>query len=248
MTVKQISDPNFILLNTSHPGNIGATARAMKNMGLGRLSLVAPLIFPSAEATARASGADDLLANASVYSTLAEAISDAVLVVGASARTRALPVPILNPRECAQLIYKQPDVQRIAVLFGNEQSGLSNHELDQCHYLVQIPTNPDYSSLNLAAAVQVIAYELQVAAIEMKGLDNAIETQDYATVEQVEQFYRHLEQTLVEIDFLNPSNPKYLMRRMRRLFGRARLDDNEVNILRGILTAINKNNNKPGSL
>ena len=245
MTVKQISDPNFILLNTSHPGNIGATARAMKNMGLGRLSLVAPLIFPSAEATARASGADDLLANASVYSTLAEAISDAVLVVGASARTRALPVPILNPRECAQLIYKQPDVQRIAVLFGNEQSGLSNQELDQCHYLVQIPTNPDYSSLNLAAAVQVIAYELQVAAIEMKGLDNAIETPDYATVEQVEQFYRHLEQTLVEIDFLNPANPKHLMRRMRRLFGRVRLDDNEVNILRGILTAIN---NKPGSL
>ena len=240
MTIEQISDPNFILLNTSHPGNIGATARAMKNMGLDRLSLVAPLIFPSAEATARASGADDLLANASVYSTLAEAISDAVLVVGASARTRALPVPILNPRECAQLIYKQPDVQRIAVLFGNEQSGLSNQELDQCHYLVQIPTNPDYSSLNLAAAVQVIAYELQVAAIEMKGLDNAIETPDYATVEQVEQFYRHLEQTLIEIDFLNPSNPKYLMRRMRRLFGRVRLDDNEVNILRGILTAINK--------
>ncbi len=245
MTVKQISDPNFILLNTSHPGNIGATARAMKNMGLDRLSLVAPLIFPSAEATARASGADDLLANASVYPTLAEAIPGAVLVIGASARTRALPVPILNPRECAQLIYKQPDVQRIAVLFGNEQSGLSNQELDQCHYLVQIPTNPDYSSLNLAAAVQVIAYELQVAAIEMKGLDNAIETPDYATVEQVEQFYRHLEQTLVEIDFLNPANPKHLMRRMRRLFGRVRLDDNEVNILRGILTAIN---NKPGSL
>jgi tRNA (cytidine32/uridine32-2'-O)-methyltransferase len=239
----QKSDPNFILLNTSHPGNIGAAARAMKNMGLGRLSLVAPLIFPSAEATARASGADDLLADASVYPVLAEAIADATLVVGASARTRTLPVPILNPRACAQLIFEQPDVRRVAVLFGNEQSGLSNQELDQCHYLVQIPTNPDYSSLNLAAAVQVIAYELRVAALEMKGLDNAVETPDYATVEQVEQFYRHLEQTLVEIDFLNPANPKHLMRRLRRLFGRVRLDDNEVNILRGILTAINKAKN-----
>ena len=238
---------DFILVNTSHPGNIGATARAMKNMGLERLSLVAPLDFPNAEATARASGADDLLASATIFPTLDAAIADSVLVIGASARLRALSVPVLDPRECAALICSQPQQQRIAVLFGNEQSGLSNQQLDRCHYLMQIPTSPDYSSLNLAAAVQVLAYELRMAAMGSRVVneDEDEDTTDYATAEQVEQFYQHLEQTLIDIDFLKPENPRQLMRRLRRLFGRSRLDDNEVNILRGILTAVNRLQNKP---
>ncbi len=240
MQEPSLPEPDFILINTSHPGNIGAAARAMKNMGQSRLSLVAPIVFPSAEATARASGADDLLANAVVYATLDEALADAVLVIGASARLRALSVPVLNPRECAKLIASQPEQQPVAVLFGNEQSGLSNQELDRCHYLMQIPANANYSSLNLAAAVQVFAYELRMTAIEAVAAEPPVDTMDYATVEQVENFYAHLEQTLIEIDFLKPANPRQLMRRLRRLFGRTRLDDNEVNILRGILTAVNK--------
>ena len=236
----------FILINTSHPGNIGATARAMKNMGLERLSLVAPLDFPNAEATARASGADDLLASATIFPTLDAAIADSVLVIGASARLRALSVPVLDPRECATLICSQPHRQRVAVLFGNEQSGLSNRELDRCHYLMQIPANPDYSSLNLAAAVQVLAYELRMTAMGSLVVNEDEDTTDYATAEQVEQFYQHLEQTLIDIDFLKPENPRQLMRRLRRLFGRSRLDDNEVNILRGILTAVNRLQKKHG--
>lgn len=239
-----LPDPEFVLVNTSHPGNIGAAARAMKNMGLSRLALVAPGDFPSADATARASGADDLLARAKTHATLDEALADAVLVIGASARLRALSVPVLDPRESAKLISAQPQPQRVAVLFGNEQSGLSNPELDRCHYLMQIPTNPDYSSLNLAAAVQVIAYEIRMAARDALAPQLPVDKTDYATMQQVELFYRHLEQTLIDIDFLKPAHPKQLMRRLRRLFGRTRLDDNEVNILRGILTAVNKLQNR----
>lgn len=229
------ADPRIVLIGTSHPGNIGAAARAMKTMGLATLYLVAPQQFPSAEATARASGADDLLAAARRVDTLDEAIADAVLVIGASARSRSLPIPTLDPRAGARLIAGQADPHRVAVLFGNEQSGLSNAELDRCHYLVQIPANPAYASLNLAAAVQIICYELRLLAGEDRVGDG--EAIDYAPAEQVEQFYAHLEQTLIELEFLDPANPRQLMRRLRRLFNRVRLDRNEVNILRGILTA-----------
>ena len=230
--------PRIVLVNTSHPGNIGATARAMKNMGLEQLCLVSPQHYPSAEATARASGADDLLARASCYASLDEALVDATLVIGASARCRTLPLPLLDPRACAELTMAQADRGRVAVVFGRERTGLSNDELDRCHYLVQIPSNPDYPSLNLAAAVQVIAYELRLAAgtaaLESQG------ERDYASAGQLEQFYAHLEQTLIELEFLDPENPRQLMRRLRRLFGRARPDQNEINILRGILTAAAK--------
>ncbi|MFQ5642194.1 MAG: RNA methyltransferase [Thiogranum sp.] len=233
-----MKQPGIVLINTSHPGNIGATARAMKNMGLGTLCLVEPGQYPSAEATARASGADDLLAAARCFSTLDEAIADCDLVIGASARCRTLPVPLLEPRGCAELVHRQPDVERVAILFGRERSGLSNEELDRCHQLVQIPTDPDYPSLNIAAAVQVIAYELRMAAGAARKPDEPVV--DYASMTQMEQFYTHLEQTLVELEFLNPDNPRQLMRRLRRLFNRARPDQNEINILRGILTATNR--------
>ncbi len=228
----------IVLVNTSHPGNIGAAARAMKNMGLAELSLVEPQSFPSAEATARASGADDLLAGAQVCATLAEALRDCTLVIGASARNRTLPVPMLDPRASAALVAEQPSDSRVAVVFGRERTGLTNAELDRCHYLVRIPANPAYPSLNIAAAVQVIAYELRLAA------DSAPARQEsrhrFATAEEMERFYQHLEETLLALEFLDADNPRQLMRRLRRLFGRARPNENEVNILRGILTAVGR--------
>jgi len=233
-----MKQPRIVLVNTSHPGNIGAAARAMKNMGLSELCLVDPQRYPSAEATARASGADDLLSRAKRFGTLDEAIADAVLVIGASARSRSLPVPMLDPRACAKLVYEQPEAQAVAILFGRERSGLSNQELDRCHYLVQIPSNPQYPSLNIAAAVQVVVYELRLRAGD--GVNTGQTGTDYATAQQMEHFYQHLEETLVELEFLDPANPKQLMRRLRRLFGRTRPDQNEINIPRGILTAINK--------
>lgn len=226
----------IVLVNTSHPGNIGAAARSMKNMGLEELFLVDPQSFPSAEATARASGADDLLAGAVRADTLEAALADCSLVVGASARDRTLPVPMLDPRACAELVMQQSADSRAAVLFGRERTGLTNAELDRCHYLVRIPTNPDYPSLNLAAAVQVIAYELRMAAgVSLPRQDNRYR---FATAEEMELFYRHLEEALIAVGFLDAANPRQLMRRLRRLFGRARPNHNELNILRGILTAV----------
>lgn len=226
----------IVLVNTSHPGNIGAAARAMKNMGLEELCLVEPQEFPSVEATARASGADDLLARAACVDSLEAALAGCGLVVGASARNRTLPVPTLDPRECAELVMQQPGRTRTAVLFGRERTGLTNEELDRCHYLVQIPTNPDYPSLNIAAAVQVIAYELRMAA--GPALPRQEHRHRFATAEEMELFYQHLEETLVGAGFLDAGNPRQLMRRLRRLFGRARPNCNELNILRGILTAV----------
>lgn len=226
----------IVLVNTSHPGNIGATARAMKNMGLEELYLVDPKVFPSAEATARASGADDLLAKAVCVDRLDTAIGDVSLVIGASARSRTLPLPMLNPRACAELVQQQAESTRTAILFGRERTGLTNDELDRCHYLVQIPTNPDYPSLNVAAAVQVIAYELRMAA--GLAVNQSPGRHRLATAEEMELFYRHLEDTLIAVDFLDPDNPRQLMRRLRRLFSRVQPDENEINILRGILTAV----------
>ena len=232
--------PAVVLVETSHPGNIGAAARAMKNMGLRDLRLVSPKQYPSAESTARASGADDVLAAAQLFDSIEAAIAGATLVVGASARSRSLPVPTLDPRRCAEQVCAHPDAGRVAILFGRERTGLTNDELDLCHFLVQIPVNPDYPSLNIAAAVQVISYELRVAAQAGGAVPPPDADRDYATSEQMEQFYQHLEQTLVELEFLDPEKPRQLMRRLRRLYNRARPDQNEINILRGILTATNR--------
>jgi TrmH family RNA methyltransferase len=226
------------LLQTSHPGNIGSAARALKTMGLTDLWLVNPLRYPDAEATARASGADDLLAGAQVRQHLDEVIGECRLIVGASARVRSIPCPVLTPRECAALVRDESETGRVVVLFGCEQSGLSNAEIDRCHYLVRIPTSADYASLNLAAAVQVIAYELFVAH-GRKETGAAAGPSEHVPVSagEMERFYQHLEATLVQLGFLDPANPRHLMRRLRRLYNRARPDDNEINILRGILTA-----------
>lgn len=229
----------IVLVGTTHPGNIGAVARAMKNMGLDDLALVTPKLFPHAEATARASGAEDVLKNATVVDTLAEAIGDCVFIAGASARSRSLTWPYMEPRACAAKFQELSQEGVVAAVFGPEKSGLSNSDLDHCDTLLTIPTNPDFSSLNLAMSVQVLTYELRMAAMGGKPAHYEHDAR-LATSDELERFYTHLEKVLTELAFLNPDNPRYLMRRLRRLFIRAQVDKNEVNILRGMLAAIDK--------
>jgi TrmH family RNA methyltransferase len=231
----------IVLVETTHPGNIGAAARAMKNMGLSRLYLVRPQRYPSTEATARAAGADDLLARAVICDGLDEALAGCGLVFGASARTRKISWPQLDPRGAAARI--AAGGEEAAVVFGREHAGLTNEELDRCNFLLTIPADPDFSSLNVAAAVQVVSYELRVA---MGETPPAASDEPLATAEQRERFYRHLEQVLLDLEFLDPANPKHLMRRLRRLFNRVELDQNEVHILRGILTAVERQALKRG--
>lgn len=229
----------IVLVETSHPGNIGSAARAMKTMGLSQLYLVAPKLFPDAKAVEMAAGADDILNNAIVVDTLAEAIASCNLILATSARPRDIALPGLTPFAQAELIKKQSNESQVAILFGREHAGLTNDELLHCHYHINIPSNPEYSSLNLAQAVQIIAYELRMqllspaACVEMMR-DN------YASAKEVELFYDHLNELLIKLDFLKPSNPKRLMQRIRRMFNRIRLETMEVNILRGILTQIER--------
>jgi len=228
----------IVLVGTTHPGNIGAVARAMKNMGVTDLTLVKPLYFPHDEAVARASGAEDILENATVVAKLEDALQDCVYVVGASARSRTIDWPCLNPRDCAAKLHLESSRGAVAAVFGTENSGLSNAELDRCDTLMTIPTSPEFSSLNLAMAVQVLTYELRAAQSDAPGEYDAEARR--ATGEELEHFYGHLEQVLKDLQFLDPDNPRHLMRRLRRLFIRARLDKNEVNILRGILAAVDR--------
>ncbi len=231
----------IVLVHTTHPGNIGAVARAMKNMGLGELWLVAPKVFPCAEASARASGADDLLATARVVDTLSEAVADCGLVIGASARQRALDLVEEMPWVATRQALAESNHHPVAFVFGREHSGLSNAELDLCHMRLWIPVSDDFPSLNLAAAVQVVAYELRKNALWYSNTEqNSREPlpEELASSMDMVRFYDHLEIVLQEIGFLNRNNPRKLMRRLRRLFQRARPDCNEVNILRGILTAV----------
>ena len=228
----------IVLVETTHPGNIGAVARAMKNMGVTDLALVNPRYFPDKEATARASGAEDLLDNATVTESLTDAIADCVYVAGASARARAISWPCLEPRDCASKLIAESGRGPVAAVFGPEKSGLSNEDLDHCDALLTIPTNPEFSSLNLAMAVQVLTYELR-AAISAKPVEYEADA-PLATSRELELFYEHLETVLTNLQFLDPDNPRHLMRRLRRLYIRARPDQNEVNILRGILTAVER--------
>ncbi len=231
-----LSRVTIVLVEPTHPGNIGATARAMKNMGLTRLHLVSPLHFPSADATSRASGADDVLENAVVFSNLDEAIADCQLVVGASARLREIPWPEITPKACADLVAQQSTSGEIAILFGREHSGLTNNELDRCQYILTIPCNPAFSSLNIAAAVQIVTYELFVKSLTVTPIIQST-TSDYATAAELELFYEHLHKTLNTIGFIHPDKSRSIMRRIRRLYTRTRLEKKEIDILRGILSA-----------
>ena len=229
----------IVLVGTTHPGNIGAVARAMKNMGLTKLYLVNPKYFPHEEATARASGASDVLDRAIVVDSLEKALADCVYVAGASARSRTINWPSMGPRDCALRMMQESEHGKVAAVFGPEKSGLSNDDLDLCHTLLTIPTDPGFSSLNLAMGVQVLTYELRVASMLDEGPVFEVEAPP-ATGEEMEHFYTHLEKVLLDIGFMDPENPRHLMRRMRRLYIRARPDKNEINILRGILTAIDR--------
>ena len=252
---------SVVLVQTSHPGNIGAAARALKNMGISNLRLVEPRTpFPSDEATWRAASATDILERAQVFGTMEEAVADCGLIIGASARSRRIPWPVLTPRQCANHVVMDAGNNRVALVFGREDTGLTNEELQLCHYHVQIPANPEYSSLNLAAAVMVICYEVRVAMLErlapmgndtaqreqrfaadsLYNPDNEVEFWDVpkADAHQLELFFEHLEKTLVDLTFHKPENPRLLMQRMRRLFTRIRPDTMEINVLRGVLTYV----------
>ncbi|ARU87630.1 tRNA (cytosine(32)/uridine(32)-2'-O)-methyltransferase TrmJ [Pseudomonas sp. M30-35] len=234
-----------VLVNTSHPGNIGGAARAMKNMGLSRLVLVDPIDFPSHEADARASGASDILQSAQIVGTLEEALAGCNLVLGTSARDRRIPWPLLDPRECGVAACEQAlEGADVALVFGREYAGLTNEELQRCQFHVHIPSDPEFSSLNLAAAVQVLAYEVRMAWLAAQNKPTkvaklettAMLNTQLVTADELESFYAHLQKALEEIGFLDPENPRHLMSRLRRLYGRNNISRAEMNILRGILT------------
>nr|WP_233625846.1 RNA methyltransferase [Burkholderia multivorans] len=230
----------FVLVEPSHPGNVGAAARALKTMGFSRLVLVAPRVphvQSDPEAVAMASGADDVLASAHVVSTLGEALSGVHWSIALTARTREYGPPRLAPRAAAAHACTQVESGDIALVFGNERTGLANEHVEQCSALAHIPANPAYSSLNLAQAVQVLAYELRVAFLEQTSepaQQPAADTGTLAQSDEIERMYLHLENALIALDFLDPRNPKKLMPRLRRLFARTGLEREEVNILRGI--------------
>lgn len=279
-----LANVRVVLVHTTHPGNIGSVARAIKNMGMSQLYLVKPKNFPHERAGWRAASAGDILENAVVVETLDEAIADCGLVVGSSARGRKIPWPMVDPRSAAQRMLPELDQHPVAMVFGREDRGLTNEELQRCNLHVNIPASEDYSSLNLGMAVQVVTYELRMAYLARKGLEeagsgvageaipgsmpenmpeNTLETKpetkpksgnpahDYtptnnemqgwdtkmARAEDIERYFVHLEETLIEMGFLKPAAPKQLMTRLRRIYARTRLDDLEVNMMRGILTA-----------
>jgi tRNA/rRNA methyltransferase len=240
-----LNNIRIVLCATSHPGNIGSAARAMKTMGFQHFYLVTPQHYPDPQATALAAGATDVLDNAIVTSTLSEALVGCAFAIGLSARKRNLSHEIVTPRIAAQQGLQIAQHQPIALVFGTEMSGLSNAELDCCQLLAMIPANLEYSSLNLAMAVQVMCYEMRMQALDLDTLNNdalggnrdvvpgAVEL---ANNEDLERFYAHLEETLLHIGYLNPAAPKKLFERLRRLYARARLEKEEINLLRGILT------------
>lgn len=248
-----LDNVRVVMVQTSHPGNIGAAARAMKTMGLSDLRLVAPNTYPSVEATARASGAGDVLAAARVCDNLDQALEDATLVIGTSARQRRIPWPCLTPRQLAAQLQREPDSTRIAVLFGREDRGLTNDELRRCNLHVTVPANPDYGVLNVASAVQLIAYELRLALVgedpdlpdarsrrELMPLPDMFWDEPVADNQAIQQLLEHLERVMAQSGFLDPANPAQVMTRMRRLFLRARPDKMEISILRGTLVALEK--------
>jgi len=243
MVKNLIENIRVVMVETTHPGNIGAAARAMKTMGYSNLYLVKPKIYPNAEATARAAGADDILSRAVVCDSLEEALQGCVTVVASTARPRTISHSVFTPREYAPKLSEMLKLGPVALVFGRESSGLSNEELEHCNVILQIPTNPEFSSLNVASAVQILCYEfiqlLQPDVGEKADIDVDDEEKiRLATADEMTYLYDHLEQSMIDVGFLNPEQPRKLMRRLKSLFNRAHLDENEVSILRGFLAAV----------
>jgi len=235
----KLSSIRIVLVATSHPGNIGSTARAMKTMGIDSLYLVAPKSFPDYKAREMAAGADDILEKAVVTQSLDDALVGCQLILATSARPRGLSLPGFIPATAADFIAEQSDNTQVAIIFGRENSGLTNEELLKCHYHINIPSNPDYNSLNLAQSVQIIAYEARMKLLSPTA-QVAMRANDYATADETERFYEHLKEVFIQIQFLKTANPRRLMQRVRRLFNRVNLEKMEVGILRGMLSQVQK--------
>lgn len=253
MTIKNsdvLSNIRVVMVNTTHPGNIGSAARAMKTMGLSQLVLVKPKIFPSEEADWLASGAVDILQQARVVNSLEEAIADCGLVIGASARQRRIPWPVIDPRQCGELSVREAFNHPVALVFGREAMGLRNEELTQCHYHVCIPGNPEYSVLNVAMAIQVLCYEVRMHYLskittEESGLGVmpiifSEWDEPLATTEEMQYFQKHFTDLLEKLEVLDTKNPRQILTRVKRFFARVRPDKTELNFLRGVLTAVQK--------
>ena len=243
MSKTPVDNIRVVMVETTHPGNIGAAARAMKTMGYQNLYLVKPKIYPNAEATARAAGADDILTKAVVCDSLEQALQECVTVVASTARPRTISHPIFTPREYASKLSEMVKNGPVALVFGRESSGLSNEELELCNVILQIPTNPDFSSLNVASAVQILCYEfiqvLQSGRAEKTDAETDRKAKvKLATTDEMTYLYDHLEESMADVGFLNPEQPRKLMRRLKSLFNRANLDENEISILRGFLAAV----------
>lgn len=237
-----LQNVRIVLVETSHTGNMGSVARAMKTMGLTNLWLVNPLVKPDSQAIALAAGASDVIGEAKIVDTLDEALAGCSLVVGTSARSRTLPWPMLDPRECGLKTISEAQDAPVAIVFGRERVGLTNDELQKCHYHVAIQANPEYSSLNLAMAVQILAYEVRIAwlATQEEGKEAVVveDQTQYPSADDLERFYVHLEQVLLKTGFIRTNHPGQIMSKLRRLYNRARPETQELNILRGMLSSI----------
>ena len=235
-----LNSVKVVLVGTTHPGNIGATARAMKNMGILDLALVEPKEFPSDVATFRSKAAKDILEKASVHTSLEEAISKCELVVGTSARGRTVPWPVLNPREAAEEMHKSSLNGKVAIVFGREDRGLTNEELGLCNFHVHIPSDPEYSSLNLSQAVQILAYEIRLSYLQDRHVNKEYWDVELANNEQTERLINHMDELMQEVDFYDVENPRKLLVRVRRFFKRSKIDVMEANIFRGLFATIQK--------
>lgn len=239
-TVNALDQVRIVLIQTFHPGNIGSAARAMKTMGLSQLWLVRPRQFPDADASAMAAGAEDILASAHVVETLEEALADCNLVIGTSARERSFNMPHLLPEQAAEELLTQAAMAPVALVFGRERMGLHNDEIQQCQFQVNIPANPDYPVMNIAAAIQVLCYELFRRSTRTDGADHEFSEDVYPLQKELSYFYQHLEDTLQQIGFLKEKHPGQTMDRLKTIFRKSRLEKKELAILRGILSSVNQ--------
>ena len=234
-----LNSVRVVLVGTTHPGNIGATARAMKNMGIVNLALVKPKDFPSNEAIYRSKAAKDVLESAQIYENLEDAVSDCELVIGTSARGRTVPWPVLDPKDAADRVAVHSENNKVAIVFGREDRGLTNQELGLCNLHVHIPADPEYSSLNLSQAVQILVYEIRVSILKDQEYEEYWDV-DLATNEQTERLIDHMDELMKEVEFYDVQNPRKLLLRVRRFFKRSRIDVMEANIFRGLFAAIQK--------